>query len=256
MSGENKAIDLDDERYADIKDRASILAGINAGRKVVLVTYSLSEIMERQLDFVIAAILKFYERPALQSTLYTCLKEIVVNATRANAKKKFFDSQNLRIDDPEEYKRGNALMKEQMSEQWIEKYGGMAREADLRVTIAIEHEPAGLRAWVINDALLLSAEEARIRERFADGMSYEDLVSFYMSNADQTEGAGMGLVMNLLLLKGENINPALFRIGMVDGKTTARIEVPFTSEFKSVRGDDPGGFKERPDDIRLDYRRV
>lgn len=85
-------------------------------------------------------------------------------------------------------------------------------------------------------------------------LTYQDLVSFYMANADQTEGEGMGLVMNLLLLKGENINPGLFRVGMRDGKTMARIEIPFTDNFKSVRGPDPGGFTHRENDINLDFR--
>ena len=77
-------------------------------------------------------------------------------------------------------------------------------------------------------------------------MSYDDLLSFYMANGDQTEGEGMGLVMNLLLLKGEEIDPALFRIGNIDGKTMGRIEIPFTENFQSVRGKDPRGWKDRP----------
>ena len=32
-------------------------------------------------------------------------------------------------------------------------------------------------------------------------MQYEDLVAFYMDNADNTEGEGIGLVMIILMLK-------------------------------------------------------
>ncbi|MCB1307640.1 MAG: histidine kinase [Leptospiraceae bacterium] len=246
--------DLHGPNYADVKDRQNIIDGVESGRRIVFITYAITDVMERQLDFVIAALLKKYNRIELQSTLYTCMKEIVVNATKANAKKTYLEAKGYHIEDMADYRRGLQEIKEQLSEKWIEEWGARAREKGLEVAIAIEHEPDGLRIWVHNDADLLTTDEARIREKFAEGMTYQDLVSFYMANADQTEGEGMGLVMNLLLLKGENINPGLFRVGMRDGKTMARIEIPFTDNFKSVRGPDPGGFTHRENDINLDFR--
>ena len=244
-------------RYTDVQDRESIRAGIEAGRRVVFVAYTLSNAMERQLDFVIAVILKKYDKADLQSTIYSCLKEIVVNATKANAKHVFFDENNLKLDQPEEYKRGMEMIKEQLSEKWIDTYGAKCKERGFQVTIEFEHDEQGLRIWVRNDTDLLHADEKRIREKLAEGMSYEDLLSFYMANGDQAEGEGMGLVMNLLLLKGENINPALFRLGYVDGKTMARIEIPFQDSFQSVRGSPPEGWPDgnpnRADSINLLY---
>lgn len=107
-----------------------------------------------------------------------------------------------------------------------------------------------MRIWVFNDTDLIPTDEKRIREKLAEGMTYEDLLSFYMANGDQAEGEGLGLVMNLLLLKGENINPALFRLGYIDGKTMARIEIPFSEDFVSTRGENPEGFRDR-DAVRM-----
>ncbi|MEQ9366366.1 MAG: hypothetical protein RIF32_19150 [Leptospirales bacterium] len=239
-------------KYADVKDRESLMEGIQAGRRVVFMAYTLSNIVERQLDFVIAVLLKKYGRTELQTTIYSCLKEIVINATKANAKHVFFEENNLKIDAPEEYQKGLAMIKEQLSEAWIEKYGSLAKAKNLRVSIEFDHEPDGLRIWVFNDTELISADEGRIREKLAEGMNYEDLLSFYMQMGDQAEGEGLGLVMNLLLLKGENINPALFRVGFADGKTMARIEIPFTDDFVSIRGDNPEGFRDR-DSIRVEF---
>ena len=232
-------------RYADVQDRESLIEGIMAGRRVVFVAYTLSTIVERQLDFVIAVLLKKYGRPDLQTTIYSCLKEIVINATKANAKHVFFEEHNLRINVPDEYRKGMAMVKEQLSESWIEKYGALAKQKQLRVSIEFDHEPDGLCICVFNDTELIPADEQRIRKKLAEGMNYEDLLSFYMQMGDQAEGEGLGLVMNLLLLKGENINPALFRVGFRDGKTMARIEIPFSENFVSVRGDNPEGFRDR-----------
>ncbi len=239
-----------EEKYKDVKDREAILAGVESGQRVVFVAYTLTDVMERQLDFVIALLLKKYGHPELQSTIYSCLKEIVINATKANAKHVYFQDQGLSIDDPQEYRRGVDEMKAKMSEAWIEKYGTKAREAGLQVSIEFDHAPEGLRIWVFNDTDLIPTDEKRIREKLAEGMTYEDLLSFYMANGDQAEGEGLGLVMNLLLLKGENINPALFRLGYIDGKTMARIEIPFSDDFVSIRGENPEGFRDR-DAVRM-----
>jgi len=239
----------------NIPDAEQIKAGVAAGRKFILVTHSLTNNVEKQIDFLIATILKKYGRESLQAALYSCVKEIVVNATKANAKRVFFEEHGLKVDDREQYIEGMKRIKALLSESWILEYGRKAKQRGMEVSVAFYHNNDGLRVEVRNDADILPTDEERIRLKLAEGTTYDDLVSFYMKNADNTEGEGLGLVMNLLLLKAENINPALFRIGMVDGKSLARVEIPFSENFKSVRGINPDGFV-RDDDIglELDYR--
>lgn len=240
---------------SDIVDRDQILAGVAAGRKFVLVTHSLTNNVEKQLDFLIATVLKKYGREGLQAALYSCVKEIVVNATKANAKRVFFDEHGLKVADRDDYVKGMKRIKELLSENWIMEYGRKAKQRNMEVSIAVNHNADGLRIEVKNDADILPTDEERIRLKLAEGTTYDDLASFYMKNMDNTEGEGLGLVMNLLLLKAENINPALFRVGMVNGKSLARIEIPFSENFKSVRGLNPDCFV-RDDDIglELDFR--
>lgn len=219
-----------------------IVDAVNKDQRLLFVTHTLTESMERQLDFVIAVILKRYGHEHLQSTLYSCLKEIVVNATKANAKEAYFREQNLDISNEDDYRRGMADLKGAMTEEWIEEYGTRARDMGLDVTVRYYHNGDGMRIEVFSTQMK-AAEDRRIREKLSQGMQYDDLVAFYMANADQTEGEGIGLVMILLLLKAEHINPHLFRIGVVDGQTLSRLEVPFNGQFVSVRGADPAGYR-------------
>lgn len=232
-----------------------IIQGVAAGRKFVLVTHSLTDNVEKQIDFLIATILEKYGKASLLAALYSCVKEVVVNATKANAKKVFFEEQGLKFNDREDYIEGMKRLKKLLSESWILEYGRKAKQRGMEVSIAFIHNADGLRIEVRNDADILPTDEERIRMKLAEGATYDDLATFYMKNVDNTEGEGLGLVMNLVLLKAENINPALFRVGMVDGKSLARIEIPFTENFKSVRGINPDGFV-RDDDIglELDFR--
>ena len=219
----------------------SILEAVEEGRAIVLVTHYASDSCEKVLDMTVAALLQHYDRPELQGMLYTCVKELVVNGTKSNAKRMYFNSEGLSVDDREQYKLGMARVREQLSEQWVRTYGIQAREANVSVRVVFRHDRNGLRIEVLNNLGLITWEEQRIREKMAQAMQYDDLISFYTDNADQSEGEGMGLAMVLLLLRAEHIDPALFRIGLKDGKTMARLEIPFTPEFVSVRGSDPRG---------------
>lgn len=249
-------MELELEGFDNIKHRKVIIDGIATGQKIILITYSLTEQMERQIDFVIAVLLKKYSKPELQSTLYSLTKELIVNATKANAKKTFFDDLKLDITNESDYEVGMQKLKENLSEEWIREYGLKAKQQDLNVRIVFSHNTDGLRIEIVNNLGIIPADEKRIREKLAEGMNYEDLMSFYMNNADQTEGEGIGLVMNLLLLKGEQINPSLFRIATYKNETVARLEIPLSDNFVSVRGKDPGGLqKEREENaITLDSR--
>lgn len=228
------------EQYQDVRNRERILGAINNGQKILFYTNILTDATERQLDFVVAGLLKRYGRESMQSTVYSAVKELVVNATRANAKLAWFEEQGLNIHNPDNYARGMERLKGDVDEAWIERYGRLARERGHIVQVHFLHNSDGLRIEVWN-APMLAVQESRIREKFSEGMGYDDLVQFYMAYGDQTEGEGLGLVMTLLLLKAEGVNPHLFRIGVKNGYTVSRIEIPLSAAFRSVRGEDPAG---------------
>ena len=208
--------------------------------KTVFRIESLCDEVEHQLNLLVAALLKRYKKEHLQSTLYSCLKELVVNAFKANAKQVFFTEKNLDMQKLSDYDKGMAAFGRLLSEQWIAEYSKKAKEQGLLIQISVEHTENGLRFEVGNSGQIFEEDEKRIRDKFSRGMECEDLVSFYLENADDTEGEGIGFALNVLLLKGEDINPALFRVGSKDGLTMARLEIPFTPDFVSVRGDNPG----------------
>lgn len=229
-----------DARFEDVRNRDALLNQVNAGAALLFVTSDLSDAFEHQLDFMVAAILKRYGRESMQASIYTALKEMVVNATKANAKLAWFRDQGLDVDSEAEYKAGIQRLRGQYDESWLESFGGQARQMGLQVKIAVEHSEAGLR-FEVSNAPLTRFEEKRVREKFREGMRHDDLVSFYMSNADQQEGEGIGLALIVLLLKAEGIDPHLFRVGVRGGQTVARLEIPLSSAFESVRGRNPAG---------------
>lgn len=225
--------------------RKTIKQAISTGENLRLIVHSIKDSIEHEINFVLAALLDQYEQEQLQSTLYSCLKELLVNAVKANAKRVFFEEMGIEETSGPRYEQGLRLFKDNLTESWVENYCHKALDKGLDVRIDIFHSRDGLRIEVINQLEISSEDEARIREKFATGMSYDDLVSFYLDHADKSEGEGLGFAMNVLLLKGEQINPALFRVGTGNGKTIARLEIPFTEDFISVRGPNPEGHQSR-----------
>lgn len=52
---------------------------------------------------------------------------------------------------------------------------------------------------------------------------------------DNTEGAGLGIALIMILLKSENIDPQLFRIMTREHETVSRVEIPFSANYISIR---------------------
>ena len=219
--------------YYDIERNLQV--AINNGKVIRLISYSMSTDVEKKLDKVIHSILEKYDKVDLKSLIYTSVKELAINGTKANLKRVFFEEQGLEIANEDDYEKGMVLYKDQMTEEKAMEFGKKARESGLFVRISFFHDDTGLRIEVINNTSITPQEEKRLREKLSKIMQYDNLMEFYMDNQDNTEGAGMGLALVTTMLKGEQVDPNLFRIMTNEEKTIARVEIPFSEEFNSMR---------------------
>ncbi|MBP7283536.1 MAG: histidine kinase [Leptospiraceae bacterium] len=225
----------ENEDFDEAKERVNIEKQIEAKKGLVVIIYSFSSEIEEIIKFGLKSILDKYEKSALSNTVYNVLFESILNGVKANAKKLFFLENSLNIDNPEDYARGIILFKKDINKSNLRQSGARNKEKNIYVRVKFSYDSTGLEIEVLNNTELLPAEEARIREKLALGDKYDDLMSYYMDNSDSTEGEGLGLVLSLILLKAENLDPSLFRIGTKNGLTFARIEIPFSEKFVSKR---------------------
>ena len=208
-----------------IDNRDELLHEIFNSSKIQVITYSLSDDTEHQLNFIISAVLKKYAREHLQGTLYTAVKELVINATKANAKYIYCKEKNIDINDEIAYDKIRFEIKYNISEEWIEKYGQKCREAGLETRVTIDQNGSTIIFEILNNLPMNDIDKVRVKEVLEKGNKYNDLVAFYMDHADQTEGAGLGLVMNILLLKGEGYSEHCLSIVSDEKQTMARLEI-------------------------------
>lgn len=209
---------------------------VENGHKISVITYSLPDDAEKKIDIIIEKILEKYGKQNLKSALYTAVKELAVNGTKANMKAVFFEENNWDMDNPEDYKIGTQKYKELFSEEWASEYGKKSAKKGRYVKLTFTHSEDGFCVEVVNNTPICKEDERRLREKLGKTMKYEDIVQFYMEqSSDSDEGAGMGIALIVMLLKGEGIDPNYFRIGIVERITTSRIEVPFTSNYVFLR---------------------
>ncbi len=225
----------EDEKFDEAKERVCINEQVTNKKGLVIIVYSFSPEIEETIKYGLSTILETYGKSTLVNTVYNVLFESVLNGLKANAKKLFFLENSLNIDNPEDYAKGILLFKKDINKSNLRQSGERNRARNIFVRVKFAYDDNGLEIEVLNNTELLPAEETRIREKLALGEKYDDLMSYYMDNSDSTEGEGVGLVLSLILLKAENLDPSLFRIGTKNGLTFARIEIPFNAQFISKR---------------------
>ena len=208
---------------------------IQSNKDIVIIIYSFSNTIEEVIKHTLKCILEANHKPLILNTIYNVIFESILNGLKANAKKLFFKENNLDINNPEEYSKGLSLFKSKINKNNLRSYGERNKEKGVYVQIQFLYNHKGLEIEIINNTALLPAEETRIREKLALGDKYDNLMSYYMDNSDSTEGEGLGLVLSLILLKAEKLDPSLYRIGTKNGLTFARIEIPFDPSFISKR---------------------
>jgi len=191
--------------------------------------------LEKYVLGVLTEILKQMGQDRFVEMLYTIAKELTINGIKANQKRVFFEDMGLDITHPEDYEKGIKEYSKNFSEKMSDEYGKRCLARGVFVTIRVQYCKDGLLIEVINNTPVLKTEEIRMREKMKKSMGYNDIAEFYMDNMDNTEGAGLGIALIMILMKNEGVDPNLFRIITRDTHTIARVEIPFTGEYVSVR---------------------
>ncbi|MBN2736427.1 MAG: hypothetical protein JXR70_05555 [Spirochaetales bacterium] len=219
--------------YFDVE--RNLQQAIDDGKVIRVISYAMSTDVENTLDKIVERLLIKYNKPELKSLVYTCTKELAINGTKANIKRIFFEENKLNIHNEADYEKGISLYKKMMKEEITLQYGKKAKLKGFFVKISFTHTEDVLKIEVMNNSCITEQEQNRLRTKLAKTMQYDDLMQYYMENADDTEGSGMGLALIIILLKGEGLDPNLFRIAVKNNLTTARIEIPISDDYRSER---------------------
>ena len=217
-------------------DRSAILETIASGEDISFDFPVLNVTIQEALHFVLDALLEKYQKTDLHEALYSSLKEMIINGVKANMKHHFFNEAGYSAESPEDMAKGYTELQNKLNERELERFEGLARQHKLRIQLSILHSPERIIALVENNTPMMPVEDERIREKFTAALGYDSIAEFYMDNADDIEGSGLGITMIVLMLKANNIDPHAFTIDTSKNQSTiAKIDIPLSSKTDITR---------------------
>jgi putative nucleotidyltransferase with HDIG domain len=159
--------------------------------------------LNRTLDYLLAAL----DRENLAEELRYILLEFVTNANKSNLKRVYFHSRQLDIHDPEQYRQGMEDFADQFHAHLAE-FGASFDQFGLFTRVRIEVKDRDLFIIVRNSNAAVPEELARVRQLVAKSKLIHDAAEAFMSMLDNTEGAGLGTISSMLMLRNLGLTDA------------------------------------------------
>ncbi|HVO38006.1 MAG TPA: HDOD domain-containing protein [Spirochaetia bacterium] len=161
----------------------------------------------------------------LQEVLSYCVKELALNAEKANVKRIYFDERSLDLSRRDDYERGMRGFPEEMSHN-LEHYLAKLAERRMAVDVTFRATEEDLILSVGNDAALVPLELERIRDRIARARTFHSFTDALESSVDRSEGAGLGIMILLQFLTSIGLDEKAFSVKAEGGRTVASIVIP------------------------------
>lgn len=208
-----------------VVDVSRIKKAINSGIPLTITTYTLPHEIEVYIEEVLEAFLKELGQEKLKDYLSYCLRELAVNAKKANTKRVYFLERGLDLNNPEDYKLGMANFKQETMDN-IGHYLQLQKEKGLYIKVILHVKAHIINLEVRNNVAITKTELIRIHDKLARSRQYNSLEEALTQVLDDSEGAGLGLVILVLMLKKIGLDEDCFDIVASDMETIARISIP------------------------------
>ena len=208
-------------------DLAAIKSAAHNARPLTFKTYTLPHETEIYLDKVLASFLTELGQERLKEPLSYCLRELVVNAKKANTKRVYFLEKGLDLGNDKDYESGMKTFKQETFDD-IKHYLQKQKELGLYIKVVFQTRGTTLSIAVRNNVEISRKEQIRIFDRLARSRAFTSLEEAFSTVLDSTEGAGLGIVILVLMLKKIGLSEECFAIDSQDGETVARITIPFS----------------------------
>lgn len=209
-----------------IVDSEKIKKAALAGVPLSLTTYVLPHEMELYMSDVLTCFLASLGQSHMTDYLVYCLNELATNAKKANTKRIYFQERNLNINSPEDYEVGMKTFKKDMLER-LTYYLEKQREAGLYIKVVFLARNHNIRIEVRNNSELNLFEYKRIHDKICRAHTYTDMNEALDKIVDDTEGAGLGLILMILMLKKIGLTDESYQIYVENSETVVRVELPF-----------------------------
>ena len=177
------------------------------------------------LKFIICEYLKKIDKEKIYNLLCLCLEEIISNSVKANLKRAYFISNNLDINNIEDYEKGMKNFKENgVSNVKDSNFVKHINNLGLYVKLSFRIEDKIFYITTRNNSVISKQEIERIHKKLklSEHQTSEDV---FMNSIDQTEGAGLGIIMIKKIMSQISPFEDCFSICANDTETVTELKI-------------------------------
>jgi hypothetical protein len=208
-----------------------------SSKKIRIVAYTVSDDVEIQTKETLLNILNIRDLEDLLAPVYTCVKELIINAIKANFKNIYFENyvpmsnyQNVIA-----YETALQLFQLEMNRENATHFGDIARADDIKAEIEIWTVEDVLHVIVTNPVKMTETEYKKVKQKLKDAENCRDLADYFLKNINDPhrEGAGLGLILIMMVLKSLQAPKDSLVITSENNKTTAYLKIPLPGDVQS-----------------------
>jgi putative nucleotidyltransferase with HDIG domain len=208
-----------------VVDEAKIKKAVQSGIPLTITTFTLPHEIEVYIEEVLAVFLKQVDQEKLRDYVVYCVQELAVNAKKANTKRVYFTERGLDLSNPNDYKEGMTHFKE-VTLSNIGHYLQLQKEKGLYIKLILQIKKNIIHIEIRNNVAVTRTELIRIHDKLARSRQYSSLEDALSQVLDDSEGAGLGLVILVLMLKKMGLDEDCFDILGTEKETIARLLIP------------------------------
>lgn len=210
-------------------DKSKIKMAIQAGIPLSIVTYTLPHDMEMYMKDVLTVFLTELNQEHMVEYLTYCLQELIGNAKKANTKRVFFEDRKLNINDKNDYEKGMVDFKECTLNN-IKYYLSQQKKEGLYIKLILQARNNKIKIEVRNNVALTIFEYKRIHDKLSRAQQYTSIQEVLDQILDETEGAGLGLIIMILMLRKIGLTEENYQVLSDNKETITRLILPFNAE--------------------------
>jgi HD-like signal output (HDOD) protein len=212
-------------------DRRKVLHAARNSIPLVVVTHTLPAQTQTELEDILLLFSNELGQASLHDPLTYCLRELTGNAKKANTKRVYFEERGLRLDDPEHYEKGMRSFKvDTLSD--INRYLALQQQKNLTIKVAYLIRDHVLYLSVRNSASITNRELTRVFDRVERSRAFDSMAEAFDEVLDDTEGAGLGIVILVLMLKKMGLSEKSFDLKLIGNETAASLAIPMRAALK------------------------
>ncbi len=190
-------------------------------------TYTMPHETEVYIEEVLKKFLAEIGQDPIFNPISYCVKELAVNAKKANTKRVYFLEKSLDIGNKTDYEKGMENFKEETLSN-IDHYLKLQKDRGLYVKLVFKTKAKEFIISVHNNVELTQKEQMRAYDRIARSRAFESIEDAFSAVLDSSEGAGLGIVIMILMLKKIGLSEETFELDVIDGETVARLTIPLS----------------------------